>query len=438
MNLPSIWSFHRNSALSETDGRADQESEASLPSHQYVLFDEKHRTKLFHGVTQHIESMVHRPSAERIDKETETVTACEVEINTRKQQFGIDAFHIMNQNREAGGSTGGEVEPLLVEIFADAVTDIIFLIEKQQHKQDHPVNVGKFGLTFSADNGDGDESAGNSCMRNSPHYCEQQAWGPRLTRWMGLKTSQQDNEVNKLRSELNDMSQAIRNRKRAFGVEVYDAIVSLGESFRPNDCELGDTFDATKRDIQDLTDRIKEAKTALEKCGSSVSHDELRDFVHNHPQFWAMLSVNCQLPEEKCQEITFRVALEFVTGCSGDCALDATMTKSCFQHFQRYLKEPKGQQEFFHRSVFMAFDDDWNGVLDGVETDKFLDTYYRSGSIFEGDKRLPSQKEDLKKMILKQKQVNVEQTGDNDIFTYQEIRSLISGLGLRESPHMDV
>jgi hypothetical protein len=114
------------------------------------------------------------------------------------------------------------------------------------------------------------------------------------------------------------------------------------------------------------------------------------------------------------------------------------MTRPCFQRFQQYLKNPKGHQEFFHRSVFMAFDYDWNGVLDRFETDKFLDTFYCSGSIFEGDKRLPPQKDDLKKLIVEQRQrLYGDQTGENDAFTLEEIRSLISGLGLPNKRYLD-
>jgi hypothetical protein len=76
-------------------------------------------------------------------------------------------------------------------------------------------------------------------------------------------------------------------------------------------------------------DKIKLAKTALERRGSTVSHDELPEFFHGHPQIWAMLSVNCQLPEEKCQHIPFRVAFEFVT----------------FQHLRM-----KRSSSFFHNS----------------------------------------------------------------------------------------
>jgi hypothetical protein len=220
------------------------------------------------------------------DKEAVTVTACESEIKIRKQQFGTDAFRIMNQNLQAGSSTGGEVEPLLVEIFADAVTDVTFLIKKEQRTRELLVNVRKLGLTLSGapmtldDDYNGDDSAGNSC--SSSLHSQQQAWRPRLPQWMGIKpkTWVNDDEANKLRSELSILSQAIRNRKRTFGDEIYDAMVSLGKDYRPIDCELADLLDATERDIQDLLDKIKVAKTAIEKRGSTVSHDELREFVY--------------------------------------------------------------------------------------------------------------------------------------------------------------
>jgi Ca2+-binding EF-hand superfamily protein len=100
----------------------------------------------------------------------------------------------------------------------------------------------------------------------------------------------------------------------------------------------------------------------------------------------------------------------------------ANITTHQFQQFQKkYVQDPKGSQEFFHRSVYDAFDLDGNGVLDKQETDKFLDTFYMTGSIFEGDDRLP-EKEELKKLILEKLDVN----GDGE-FSFDEIRSLISG-----------
>ena len=84
-------------------------------------------------------------------------------------------------------------------------------------------------------------------------------------------------------------------------------------------------------------------------------------------------------------------------------------------------RTPQGQLLFFHKTVFTAFDKDANGTLDQSELDAFLDTFYKSGSIFAGDARLPP-KEELKK--------RVNDTLDNDgdgVFTFEEIHSLISG-----------
>ena len=183
---------------------------------------------------------------------------------------------------------------------------------------------------------------------------------------------------------------------------------------------------SAKTDVQDPLKNIQTAKIELAKCGNIVSHETLKEFVTTHPRIWAMLSVNCQIPEDQCKEVAFRVALELVTGRPGHDAMTTVITKRCFHRFQkRYIDDAKGHQEFFHRTVFMAFDEDWNGVLDRDETDKFLDTFYISGSIFQGDSRLP-EKEELKAQILEQ----LDENGDG-MFSFEEIRSLISGRGDR-------
>jgi len=72
-------------------------------------------------------------------------------------------------------------------------------------------------------------------------------------------------------------------------------------------------------------------------------------------------------------------------------------------------------------AVFAAYDHDQNGFLDPHELDQFLDVFYKAGSIFKGDARLPS-KEDLRKLIYDK----LDQDGDQKL-TFEEIHSLISG-----------
>ena len=50
---------------------------------------------------------------------------------------------------------------------------------------------------------------------------------------------------------------------------------------------------------------------------------------------------------------------------------EAQLTEDEFlRFFEGFVQSPHGQQEFFHRTVFAAFDRDGNGVLDAQEVDK--------------------------------------------------------------------
>lgn len=90
--------------------------------------------------------------------------------------------------------------------------------------------------------------------------------------------------------------------------------------------------------------------------------------------------------------------------------------------WSEYIGSPKGQQEFFHRTVFAVFDADGNGYLDPNELDKLLDTFYEAGSIFKGDARLPKDKDTLKRIVTER--LDVDKDGK---LSFEEIRMLISG-----------
>jgi Ca2+-binding EF-hand superfamily protein len=87
----------------------------------------------------------------------------------------------------------------------------------------------------------------------------------------------------------------------------------------------------------------------------------------------------------------------------------------------KYILDPKGSLEFFHRTVYKAFDDDNNGVLDRNELDSFLDTFYQVDSIFAGDNRLPSKEELLQKLY------TYIDNSSKEGLTFEEIQSLIAG-----------
>jgi Ca2+-binding EF-hand superfamily protein len=172
-----------------------------------------------------------------------------------------------------------------------------------------------------------------------------------------------------------------------------------------------------------------------------LSEKELHAFVAQHAELWAMLSVNLGLPEERCQKIATDVAFKLACGGAAksvgaendgsDLAQEDgrtshhSMSEDQFVSFKtRIVDDPKGQQLFFHRTVFAAFDKDGNEYLDSTEVDAFLDVFYEAGSIFKGDARLP-QKEELAKMVREKLDVD----GDGRL-TFEEMHSLISGTGL--------
>jgi hypothetical protein len=107
-----------------------------------------------------------------------------------------------------------------------------------------------------------------------------------------------------------------------------------------------------------------------------LTKDELATYIESHAKLWAMLGVNLNLGEEGCQEIATHVA--FVLAVKEE--KQSSLTKEEFHKFrEKYVVDPEGNQEFFHRTVFATFDKDNNGVLDAKELDHFLDIFYEAG-----------------------------------------------------------
>lgn len=151
-----------------------------------------------------------------------------------------------------------------------------------------------------------------------------------------------------------------------------------------------------------------------------VDQKEMLTYVKSHPEMWAMLSVNLGLSEEECQKTANRVAMELASGQGGAGALKAELTEAQFHTFRsKYMVDGKGSQEFFHRCVFASFVKDGKQYLDANnELDLFLDTFYKSGSIFAGDTRLPP-KEELKERIM--------DNGDSGRLSFENFRDIIRG-----------
>ena len=175
---------------------------------------------------------------------------------------------------------------------------------------------------------------------------------------------------------------------------------------------------------------VEEAESAQQFRALDANRDnlacrkEMAQYVASRAELWAMLSVNLGLSEEECRQTATRVAMELASGKQGEAAKLAELTEAEFHNFRaRYILDGKGAQEFFHRCVFSTFDTDGNDSLDPHELDKFLDTFYKSGSIFEGDSRLPS-RDVFKQRLLEN--ANASGNGDGTL-SFEQIRSVIQG-----------
>lgn len=169
----------------------------------------------------------------------------------------------------------------------------------------------------------------------------------------------------------------------------------------------------------------------MKSQASSIRKDEFYTYIDEHAELWAMLGVNLGLDDKKCKLVAVDVAFNMVVKKHiRDESLRRrsytdqgmlTMDHEQFFKFQEIVSSPQGQLEFFHRTVFQAFDQDNNGLLDADELDAFLETFYSADSIFKGDARLPT-KEILKK-IVKEK---FDADGDGEL-SFDEIHCIISG-----------
>ena len=175
---------------------------------------------------------------------------------------------------------------------------------------------------------------------------------------------------------------------------------------------------------------------------------ELLKYIEKNANLWAMLGVNLNLAESKCQEIATNVAYQMAklqlsiddikdndNGKNKGSKLETYKslrdlpdseklrepTVAEFQSFINFVNHPKGEQEFFQRTVFATYDKDQNGYLDRNELDSFLNIFYEANSIFAGDVRLPT-KEKLKEQVLE----TLDKNNDGKL-EFQEIRQLISG-----------
>ena len=160
-----------------------------------------------------------------------------------------------------------------------------------------------------------------------------------------------------------------------------------------------------------------------------IQKTEMAKFIARNEKLYMMLSVNLQLPVEKCQDIATNVAFQMSKRSDpneslrnlSEASKQREPTLEEFDSFLTFLEQPSGQQEFFHRTVFSTFDLDGSGFVEPHELDNFLDIFYATGSIFAGDARLPK-KSKLKREVMRQLDTNRDGK-----LEFNELRTLISG-----------
>ena len=144
-----------------------------------------------------------------------------------------------------------------------------------------------------------------------------------------------------------------------------------------------------------------------------IDKDECQIYIDQNAQLWAMLSASCNIPTARCREIARDTAYTMAKKAPHQSFRDLNALElerpptidEFKQLFSKIHTDPQYQLEFFHRTVFCAFDQDGNGYLDSQELDAFLDIFYDVKSSFAGDVRLPH-KQVLKKRVLQDLDAN--------------------------------
>ena len=474
------------------------------------------------------------------------ITLCDREMRAIKEEFGLEAYEIMERNRNIGESSGGETDAEIVEVFLQCGSEMKALYEIRKRKMTDltknkkekalcittttagatPIassfegtsnnntqkvmvhqrrhvrhsqkdrDITKPWSQFEAKNEEGAPPAAPSSEADDPTPSPSLLQRKLSETWNQAKESYKTlSQRSELKSDLAYIDKEITQRKQQFGIDLFDVMFAIDmasnddngkdhggkKHWEPRDIFMKDLYKVTKEKVfvpyEKREIAIREIDDLEENGYVLVTEDEVKEYVLSHPTMYAMLQVNTGIPEDECKHVAVRVAKDLIAqkhyhgthhrhslegedekgpqdgssglglrqqetiesgganvcesneGKSGEEGLadrnehdPNQMTKEQFMSFiKNYVDNPKGAQEFFHRCVFAAFDKDENGVLDKEEVDVFLNTFYKSGSIFQGDVRLPT-KEELVEMINKEMKDDPDRT-----FSFDEIRNVMCG-----------
>ena len=142
-------------------------------------------------------------------------------MKSRKQQFGIEMYDLMEQKKTFGGKS--ETEPKVVEVFDQAAKDIAMIIEKKDAKQGEIDALGANDKDLPAESmGEKAKKAGNQAKDAA------------------VKA--------KTQAEMALLDREIKGRKQLFGIQLFDAIMQM-EGYEPSDSEVKAILDGAKADI---------------------------------------------------------------------------------------------------------------------------------------------------------------------------------------------
>lgn len=142
------------------------------------------------------------------------------EINSRKHQFGVEMYDLMEQKKTFGGKS--ESEPKIIECFEKAESDIKTVIGKKDEKQGVMDNLDSTRSGLPA------ETVGEKAKK------------------VGQQAQDLANK-GKMKAEMALLDRDITGRKQLFGIELFDLITK--DNIELTDTELKAIFDSAKQDI---------------------------------------------------------------------------------------------------------------------------------------------------------------------------------------------
>jgi hypothetical protein len=342
------------------------------------------------------------------------LTLWDREMKILKEAFGVECYDIMERNRNIGECSGGETDPEVVEVFVTTVHEMNALYDVRNRKLTQLTQErGEVPLMCAPENKSTDTNNNSHSTATTIATTTTMTERLRLAQQSYLAYSSQA----AIKDDLKRIDHEIEMVKQKFGIHMFDtmfAINMMGEdetssSWQPRDSAIQEVYRQTKDKILPTYQKRERANREINDLECTgvilVTQDEIRDYIQSNSTLYAMLSVVTGKSQKECVTVAVRVAMELISQQRGEAAQTAILTR---QNFQQHLvqavvenPQPGALKEFLYRCMFAAFDQNTDGFLDESEVNQFLDAFYQSGPIFQGDSRL-SQKAKFKELIWEQ------------------------------------